>query len=165
VRAAPFGQPIATHCGYHGTGHAASGHQGWYERSRLRVRRDPFQKPHQRPGRLGTNPSYVHGCASVPLAEPFTSSFIPRLKFVFRPTRTIHLRSPLSARYRQITILGFGGILTISSSISVPHSTTGSRAFLSRSASAANAAAFAASSSSLRLRSSASARAAATVAR
>jgi hypothetical protein len=77
----------------------------------------------------------------------------------------MHWRSPLTARYAQITILGLGGIRTISSSISLPLAAIGCRAFLSRSASAANAAVFAASSSSLRLRSLASACAAATAAR
>jgi hypothetical protein len=99
---------------------------------------------HQRPGRRGNTLSYPHGSASMPLPGSFTSTFIPRLKFAFRPTHTRHWRSPLTARYRQITILGLRGILTISSSISVPLSAIGSRAFLSRSASAASAAAFAA---------------------
>jgi hypothetical protein len=77
-------------------------------------------------------------------------------KIAFRPTRTIHRRSSLPARYRQIIILGLDGIRNISSSISFPLAVRASRDCLSRSASAACAAAFGASSSSLRLHSSAS---------
>jgi hypothetical protein len=48
---------------------------------------------YQQPRRRGNGPSYSHGSVSMRSVGRFTSSFIPRLKFTFLPTRINARRS------------------------------------------------------------------------